>query len=195
LKKKELSAKQESFCYEYLKDKNATQAAIRAGYSKKTAHVQGPRLLDKVAIQSKLAELLANSNKRAEKTADDIRRELERVAFSDVKRVVSWNESGMAFLHDSDNIQDDDSAAIETIQATEDAIGTGADIETDSKKKKERARFVLKTKVKMHNKLKALELLGKEHGMFKDRVEVSGGLGLKLDERLANALDKAKGSK
>jgi phage terminase small subunit len=137
-------------------------------------------------IQSKLEQLLANSNKRAEKTADDIRRELERVAFSDVKRVVSWNESGMAFLHDSDNIQDDDSAAIETIQATEEAIGTGADIETDPKKKKERARFVLKTKVKMHNKLKALELLGKEHGMFKDQVSVDIGLdvsGLTQEER------------
>jgi phage terminase small subunit len=49
--KKDLTPKMQLFVAEYLKDLNATQAAIRAGYSKKTAHVQGPRLLDNVRIQ------------------------------------------------------------------------------------------------------------------------------------------------
>jgi len=52
-----LSAKQEQFCQEYLVDYNGTQAAIRAGYSPKTAMEQASRLLSKVKISDRLAEL------------------------------------------------------------------------------------------------------------------------------------------
>ena len=48
-----LTDKQEMFCKEYLIDLNATQAAIRAGYSKKTANEQAGRLLVNVSVQSK----------------------------------------------------------------------------------------------------------------------------------------------
>lgn len=51
------SDKQEAFCYEYMKDSNATQAAIRAGYSKATAEAAGSRLLRNVKVKSKIAEL------------------------------------------------------------------------------------------------------------------------------------------
>lgn len=49
-----MNARQELFCEEYLKDMNATQAAIRAGYSEKTAYSQGQRLLKNVEIKNKL---------------------------------------------------------------------------------------------------------------------------------------------
>ena len=49
-----MNARQELFCEEYLKDMNATQAAIRAGYSEKTAYSQGQRLLKHVEIKNKL---------------------------------------------------------------------------------------------------------------------------------------------
>jgi phage terminase small subunit len=51
-----LTAKQEKFLNEYLIDFNATQAAIRAGYSEKTAYTQGPRLLDNVHIQDAIVK-------------------------------------------------------------------------------------------------------------------------------------------
>lgn len=53
-----LTAKQEMFCQEYLVDVNATRAAIRAGYSEKTAEVQGPRLLGNVRVVARLSELM-----------------------------------------------------------------------------------------------------------------------------------------
>lgn len=52
-----LTPKQERFCVEYLVDCNATQAAIRAGYSAKTARSQGQRMLTNVDIKSKIDEL------------------------------------------------------------------------------------------------------------------------------------------
>lgn len=63
-----LNAKQEMFCLEYIKDFNATQAAIRAGYSKKTAGSQAHDLLKKPEIQEKLAEAI---KERSEKTKID----------------------------------------------------------------------------------------------------------------------------
>ena len=53
----QLSAKQDRFCQEYVVDCNATQAAIRAGYSKRTANEQGSQLLAKLSIQNRVAEL------------------------------------------------------------------------------------------------------------------------------------------
>lgn len=52
-----MTPKQEKFCVEYLVDLNATQAAIRAGYSEKTAHSQGSRLLENVEVQKRIKEL------------------------------------------------------------------------------------------------------------------------------------------
>ena len=65
---KPLTAKQEMFCLEYLIDLNATQAAIRAGYSEKTANVIGPENLAKPCISEKIAKAF---NERIETTKID----------------------------------------------------------------------------------------------------------------------------
>ena len=69
---KKLNKKQERFCLEYVIDLNATQAAIRAGYSKKTAHSSGPRLLENVDVKAKIEELQAKTTKKLEITREDI---------------------------------------------------------------------------------------------------------------------------
>ncbi len=61
---KGLNPKQEMFCLEYLKDLNATQAAIRAGYSAKTANRTGPENLSKPVISQRVAELMEERSKR-----------------------------------------------------------------------------------------------------------------------------------
>ena len=61
---KALTDKQEQFCLEYLTDLNATQAAIRAGYSENTANEQGSRMLAKVNVQRRIAELQAERAER-----------------------------------------------------------------------------------------------------------------------------------
>lgn len=73
----ELTAKQEAFVREYLKDLNATQAAIRAGYSEKTAQEQGSRLLSNVMVAEAVAKRQDKAAKRAEITVDSLAQELE----------------------------------------------------------------------------------------------------------------------
>jgi len=72
-----LTDKQELFCKEYLIDLNATQAAIRAGYSENTAQIIGSENLSKPLIAKKIAELKAKRAERVEIKADDIARQLD----------------------------------------------------------------------------------------------------------------------
>lgn len=65
-----MTPKQDAFCREYIVDLNATQAAIRAGYSEKTAQEQSSRLLSNVIIQAKVQELIDVRSKRLELSAD-----------------------------------------------------------------------------------------------------------------------------
>ncbi|HDQ4772062.1 TPA: terminase small subunit [Yersinia enterocolitica] len=70
-----LTDKQELFAREYLKDLNATQAAIRAGYSEKTAQVQSSRLLSNVMVQQRVSELASERNNRVGIDADYVLRQ------------------------------------------------------------------------------------------------------------------------
>ena len=74
-----LNEKQKMFCDEYMIDLNATQAAIRAGYSKKTAYSQGQRLLKKVECQKYLADLMAEKESKLIADQNEILRYLTSV--------------------------------------------------------------------------------------------------------------------
>ena len=74
-----LTAKQQRFCDEYLIDLNATQAAIRAGYSEKTANEQGARLLAKVSIKKYIDERMAEKEKKLIADQDEVLRYLTSV--------------------------------------------------------------------------------------------------------------------
>ena len=76
-----MTAKQERFVEEYLIDLNATQAAIRAGYSPKTANEQGARLLAKVSVQTAISKAQAERSRRTGINQDRVIRELAKVAF------------------------------------------------------------------------------------------------------------------
>lgn len=82
---KPLSAKQWSFVREYLVDKNGTQAAIRSGYSPRTAQEQASRLLSNVMVRAAVDAGLAELAKKTETDADWVRRRLREEAedFSD----------------------------------------------------------------------------------------------------------------
>ena len=88
-----ITEKQQRFVEEYLIDLNATKAAIRAGYSPKTADVQGPRLLGKVRVSCAIARAKAERSRRTGITQDRILQELARIAFLnpvDVLDLQSW---------------------------------------------------------------------------------------------------------
>ncbi len=82
-----LTAKQEKFCYEYVIDLNATQAALRAGYSEKTAYSSGSRLLKNVEIQKFIQTLQADLEKTAGITALKVLKEHKKIAFSDTSMI------------------------------------------------------------------------------------------------------------
>ena len=78
-----MTDKQKMFCHEYMVDRNATQAAIRAGYSPKTAKSQGQRLLTKVDIKKCIDEHTEEQYERAGISADDVLNELVSIAMVD----------------------------------------------------------------------------------------------------------------
>jgi phage terminase small subunit len=80
-----LTEKQKRFCEEYLIDLNATQSAIRAGYSKKSADKIGHELLEKTVVSEYLQTLRVEQSKRTGITADEVVNELKKVAFADTK--------------------------------------------------------------------------------------------------------------
>lgn len=83
-----LTAKQERFCREYIIDLNATQAAIRAGYSEKTAAEQGVRLLRNVKVKEKIQYLQRKLTKRVEITQENIVNELASIGFAEPSKYV-----------------------------------------------------------------------------------------------------------
>jgi len=91
---KKLTPRQRMFVQEYLVDLNATQAAARAGYSKKTARSQGQRLLTNADIAAAIAKAQAARAERLEITADRVTQEVALLAFFDPDKVYELNEGG-----------------------------------------------------------------------------------------------------
>lgn len=93
-----LTAKQQRFVEEYLVDLNATQAAIRSGYSAKTARSVGAENLTKPDIQAAIQERRSRIAAKLEVTQERIVAELARIAFSDIRKVVKWRSYDAATL-------------------------------------------------------------------------------------------------
>lgn len=106
-----MTDKQERFCREYTLDLNSTQAAIRAGYSKKTARQIGSENLSKPDIQSLISELQADLQKNTELTAVRILEEHKKIAFSSIAHLHnSWIE-----LKDFEKLTPEQKACIKSI--------------------------------------------------------------------------------
>ncbi|WP_163869564.1 terminase small subunit [Myxococcus eversor] len=163
---RELTPKQRAFVREYLKDSCAAQAAIRAGYSAKTADSAGSRLLRNVKVQAALEEMEAAL---AEAVGDEVTvevaeviRELRYLAFSDIGQGVG-ELGGVRNLKD---MPEGFRRAISSIEVEELFEGKG----------EEREQVGIVTKVKLWPKDKALELLGRFLKMFTDKVDLEATL-------------------
>lgn len=147
-----MTSKQKRFCEEYIIDLNATQAAIRAGYSPKSAPKVGDQIRRKTEIAAEIARLQEIRSQKTGITAERVIEELRRLAFSDNRKL--YREDGTLKLpHEWD---EDTAAAV-----------SGAET-------RENYRGVITRKIRLWDKKGALELLGKHLGLFKDRVELSG---------------------
>ncbi|MDL2315700.1 terminase small subunit [Desulfovibrio sp. OttesenSCG-928-A18] len=152
--KRKLTPKQRLFVAEYLKDLNATQAAVRAGYSQKTAYRIGAQLLQKTSVSEAVQKAMTARGKRTEITADRVLEQYGRMAFFDLrtlfgpdgqlKPITEWPDEAAAAV-----------AGFEIVELTGDIPG------------------VIK-KAKLVDKRAALADIAKHLGMFTERVEVSG---------------------
>ena len=164
-----LTPKQKRFVDEYLIDLNATQAAIRAGYSEKSAYSIGIENLNKPEIQKEVEKRKADRERRTEITQDRVIKELAKIAFSngsEFARVIEkpmtdpfgnpvLDTDGNPILCQrvemvlTDELTDDQRAAIAGIKEGKNGI-----------------------EVSTCDKVKALELLGRHLGIFEDKVKM-----------------------
>lgn len=163
-------AKREAFVREYLIDLNSTQAAIRAGFSAKTAAQAGHRLFTKVEIRTAIDDAIAARAEKTGLTAELIIAELLHIARVDIGAL--YDDTGaLKPIHD---IPEAARRAIGGIDMDELWEGQGAD----------REQVGITKKVKLLDKIRALELLGKHLKLFVDRMDVTSN-GLSLAELVA----------
>ena len=153
LERRGLAPRQAAFVREYLVDLNGTKAAIRAGYAAKTARFQAAALLTKHNIQKVLELAMAARAARTEVLADRVVRELARIAFSDLGDYMSWDAGGHIRVRPSAELTEAQSAAIASVTTTRTRSPSG-----------DRGPRVVS--VKLHDKLAALDLLGRHLGLF-----------------------------
>lgn len=168
-----LTAKQKRFCDEYLIDLNATQAAIRAGYSEKTAYRTGADNLRKPQIEEYIAKRQKELSRSTEITQERVIKELALIAFSnnaDYAHVVEKKlqvEAGGTLVDVLD--KDGNPVMYRTVEPV---------LTEELTEEQKRALAVIKKgrdglEVKSCDKVKALELLGKHLGIFTDKIEAN----------------------
>jgi phage terminase small subunit len=147
-----MTPKQQKFVAAYLGEAkgNGTQAAIIAGYSPKTARVIAQECLLKPAVAQAIAEAQAASLKASEVAIERWRKELERLAFSDPRQLFTQGGSLLTPV----DLDEDTAASLKEFEVVERSIKNA-----DGEYEIERVR-----KVKMHSKVKALELMGRHFG-------------------------------
>ncbi len=145
-----LTDMQQAFIANYLLTLSATKAAVAAGYSKETAGKQGSQLLANPRISKELRKAMARRAKRLDLTAENVLREISRIAFSDIRAVMSFDGQKVT-VKASDKMHSDAAAAIQSIEqhTTESERSSNTTV-----------------KVKMHDKMRALDLAGRHLGMW-----------------------------
>jgi phage terminase small subunit len=157
--------KRDRFCREYIIDNNGLQAALRAGYSARTAKVQASQLLTVLNVQERIAELRGAVNEKLDITAERVLREAARLAFSDPRKF--FNADGS--LKPITELDDDTAAAMASFESVEKAIA-GGEGETETIRK-----------VKFWDKPSSIGMLGKHLNLFVEKLDVAEGLAAILD--------------
>lgn len=146
-----LTEKQKIFCLEYIVDFNGAHAAIRAGYSKKTAGVIANENLNKPYLQNHIRKLI---DKRADKTgvtSERVIEEFKKIAFSSIAHL----HNTWISLKEFEDLTDDQKDTIESIKTR-----------IRSYKENEELIKVEEIQIKLYDKVRALENLGKHTGIY-----------------------------
>jgi phage terminase small subunit len=155
-----LTPKQALFVAEYLKDLNATQAAIRAGYSAETAEKNSYRLMGIDGVKQAIAAGTARQLEAAELSANRVLEELRRLALVDIRGFYD-GQGNLKPMHLLTPEQGSALAGVETLVRNVEAGDGKADVVY---------------KIKLWDKVKALSTLAQYFGLLVERVQVSGEL-------------------
>lgn len=158
--------RRKAFALEYIIDLNGAQAAIRAGYSPRTAKSQAHRLLTKDDVQAWIQEGFAARSKRTEITADRVVQEMAKIGFASMRQFISIDADGQPQI----NLTDTEADALDAL----------SEVSTETVLEGEDGTRVRKTKIKLHDKLRALQALAEHTGVYDKR-----------DKNQANALANA----
>ena len=169
-----LSSMQERFCLEYIVDHNGAAAAKRAQYSEDTAAEQACRMLKAPKIKDRIAELMDEQAERTQITADRILVELFRLATVDLSE--AFDAHGHLLRIDEMPANVRRSIAGFEIDALYEGSGRDKFHVGETKK------------IKLYDKIRALELLGKNKKLFTDKLDVSGTL--KLEDLVAGQTEE-----
>ena len=166
LKGGKLSAKQRLFVEEYLVDLNATEAALRAGYSKKSAKQIGTENLAKPAVAAEIEKALKKRVERIEVSQDAVIQELAGIAFANIFDVAQWDGQSVN-VFDSGSLPKSVLSAVSQVSATAHGVT-----------------------LRMHDKHAALVTIGKHLGMFAEKVNFEIRDGADIVDRLFGRLDE-----
>lgn len=133
---------------------NGTQAAIRAGYSPKTARNQSSRMLTSATVQQYLSDLRSQQQQRTQINADAVLRELAIVGFSKITDVLNIDQFDCSFKSD---LSEEAKASIQSITILKTTHETDRGVHSSDR-----------LQVKMHSKISALKELGVHFGLFND---------------------------
>ena len=151
-----MTNKQKRFVEEYLIDLNATQAAIRAGYSPDTAGSIGNENLKKPEIKAAIEKAEADRSKRTGINQDRVLQEIAKMAFLNPTDVIDMDEATV-----KGEANREDTACIASVRVKNIPTADG---------------MITEREVKTYDKLKALEMLGKHLGMFTDKMKLDGAI-------------------
>ena len=138
-----LTSKQERFISEYLVDLNGKQAAIRSGYSAKTAEQQAARLLSNVKVAEEIDKAKQTRAKRVEVTQDEVVQGLAKIAFGNIQDFAEWDQYKVK-LAVSTTLARETASCVSEVRPTKYGVS-----------------------IKLHDKVRALQLLGEHLGIFK----------------------------
>lgn len=167
-----LTPKQAIFYGEYIKDSNATRAAIAAGYPESSAHVAGNRLLKNPKVAAAIDVYRQSRKERYEAAADEVLQTLTDLLRADVGNLYDRDGARIP-VHKLDDV------TRAAIMVVEDETTTSAD-----------KMVTRKQRVRMADKIRVGELLGKYHKLFTDRIEHDGRV--TLEQLICGTTDKSE---
>ena len=170
-----LTPKQSAFVREYLVDLNATQAAIRAGYSARNADKIGSELLGKTRVKAEIQELMDKRAQKVEITSDRVLMEIGKLAFADIRKIFD-DQGRLLPVH---MLPDEISASVSSVEVVTSKIPGTDPVEVEHV-----------SKIKFWDKRASLELLGRHLKLFTDKIEVD--VGADLATRMKEARERTQ---